>query len=111
MNHHQIRAIDMAERLVQYFKDHTLPKPIGRVASLRAELEGVLARVRLAGGSQDAGHSGYRSGAAVRRHFLDALLLEMRDMNVLARALDPLEFAGVSELFRMPRSQAVRASV
>ena len=99
----------MLECACQFLETHPLAVPVPRVAILHAEMNTLLARYRIVVASQKTGDGDFRAGAAERRQFLEVLLQKMRDINAIARAMDPVEFAGVSDLFRMPRSQAVEA--
>jgi hypothetical protein len=92
-----------------YLNRYPLPTPVPRVAVLANQLHTVLLRMRELAATQQAGHSGFRGLADLRRNFADRLLSKMRVLNCIARAMDPVEFPGLADLFRMPRSQSYGA--
>jgi hypothetical protein len=53
---------------------------------------------------QDGGHGEFLGGSAVRLQVANGLLDQMRPINHITRSMDPEQFPGVREKFRMPQS-------
>jgi hypothetical protein len=60
---------------------------------------------------QSGGEVEFHSGTMTRREAADALRMEMRAINAMAKALPREEFPGVRELFLMPRSGSYEALI
>ncbi len=85
--------------------DHPLTPPIPRYTALQTAMSAVVTALRANGTNQVGGNSQFRSGISTRRQAADELLTQMRAINLIARSLPRLEFPGVRQLFRMPRSR------
>ena len=90
----------------QYNTDNPLTPAIPRATTLFADLATVANTMELNGSSQATGFTGFRGGSQARRFAFAAVLTEMRAMNKIAFGLDPLDFPGLREEFRMPSSRS-----
>ncbi len=106
MNKLNQRYVASFESVGQYDEDHPLLPAIPRATTLFTELEGIAAAMHTQGGQQSAGRALFRGGADERRTAFYALYAELRLMNTIALALDPVEFPGIQEQFRLPRSRS-----
>jgi hypothetical protein len=95
---HRLNAFERAARLATAH-----PVNLSRAGTLAAEIDDIIRSVRDHAGDQDHGHAAFRSGSAVRAQRAAELLELMRTLNRIVRALDPEEFPGLKEKFRMPR--------
>jgi hypothetical protein len=90
--------------IVIFGADHPVTPPIPRVEALLTQISGVAAALRTHNASQIGGNHEFRSGVSARRLAADALLGQMRPINEIARKLPEVQFPGLRDLFRMPRS-------
>jgi hypothetical protein len=95
------RRLNTLERTTLLAKAHPVNLP--RVTTLTSGLDTIILELRQHAGNQDHGHAAFRSGSAIRAQRAGELLELMRTVNRIVRALDPQEFPGLKEKFRMPR--------
>jgi hypothetical protein len=95
------RRITTLERATRFVREH--PVPVSHVTTLIDSIDAIVAELYHSAGQQRIGHASFRSGAAIRASHAAELLALMRSVNRIARALDPNEFPGLREQFRMPR--------
>jgi hypothetical protein len=95
------RRTTTLERATRFVREH--PVPVPHVTTLIDSIDGIVADLYHSAGQQGIGHASFRSGAAIRASHAAELLALMRSVNRIARALDPNEFPGLREQFRMPR--------
>ncbi len=95
--------------IVIWGADHPVTPPIPRVEALMTQMSAVAIAIRANGANQVGGNTLFRSGITTRRQAADALLVQMRSINQIARGLPRLQFPGVRDLFRMPKSNGYAA--
>jgi hypothetical protein len=95
------RRLNTLERATRLAKAHPVNLP--RVTTLTGALDTIILELRQYAGDQDHGHAAFRSGSAIRVQRAAELLALMRTVNRIVRALDPHEFPGLKQKFRMPR--------
>jgi hypothetical protein len=102
MNAYTIRIVDMLERIVRFFVDHTITPAIARVTTASAEVATIIADLRAAGQKQTTGLGGFSGGVDVREETMRGLRAFLRYVNRTGRMLDT-EHPGIRATFRLPR--------
>lgn len=102
MNAYTIRIVDMLERIVRFFIDHTITPAIARVTTASAEVVTIIADLRAAGQKQTSGQGEFSGGVDVREATMRELRAFLRYVNRTGRMLDA-EHPGIRATFRLPR--------
>jgi hypothetical protein len=98
------RRLVTLDSVIEFGDNHPLTQPIARVTALYGLITGSVTTMRTLGGTQVEGRSGVLSAVAETVILKEELLVDMRAINKIARALPVADFAGVREQFRMPRN-------
>jgi hypothetical protein len=98
------RRLVTLDSVIEFGDNHPLTQPIARVTVLYGLIAGSATTMRTLGSTQVEGRSGVLSAVAETVILKEELLVDMRAINKIARALPVADFAGVREQFRMPRN-------
>jgi hypothetical protein len=98
------RRLVTLDSVIEFGDNHPLTQPIARVTVLYGLIAGSVTTMRTLGSTQVEGRSGVRGAVAETVILKEELLVDMRAINKIARALPVADFAGVREQFRMPRN-------
>jgi hypothetical protein len=103
MNKHQERKMAMLERIDIFLSKNPITPAIPRATALTTDLKGALTAMRAQGGDQQGGFGEFKDGASRRKTLASRVLGEIRDISETMTSLDPTDFPGVAEQFRLPK--------
>jgi hypothetical protein len=103
------RRLVTLDSVIEFGDNHPLTQPIARVTVLYGLIAGSATTMRTLGSTQVEGRSGVLSAVAETVILKEELLVDMRAINKIARALPVVDFPGVREQFRMPRNGSYAA--
>jgi hypothetical protein len=104
MNKLIIRRLAAFDRIVDFGANHALTPALPAAAALYTQMGTIADDLRGHAGDQDGGRGEFLGGSAVRLQVADGLLDQMRPINRITRSMDPEQYPGLREKFRMPKS-------
>jgi hypothetical protein len=105
------RKVEACKRSLRHITDHPLATPNARLTTLVTQMTATMTGFRDYSAGQSGGEAEFHSGTMTRRVAADALRMEMRAINAIARALPRRNSRGVRELFLMQRSSSYEALI
>ena len=97
------------QRVVRYLIEHPLTPVNARATALLATLQTVITAMQLALSNQILGRGETLGGAADRRRIAKELRGSVREIAGTAAVLDPDQYPGAAEQFRLPASRSYEA--
>lgn len=96
------RRMATADRVIKFGEDHPIVPALATATALYTETDVLFEELRNLAGDQDGGRGEFRGATDIRQVAAEALLSQMRPINLIARALKRSVYPEVAEVFKLP---------